>query len=62
LNAPTVSPEDARLSPDGRTLWDVDPGADTISGFTVNGGSLTELSSSPTPAPAGAAPSGIVVT
>jgi 6-phosphogluconolactonase len=62
LNAPAVSPEDARLSPDGSTLWVVDPGANAISGFTVNGGSLTELSSSPTPAPVGAAPSGIVVT
>jgi 6-phosphogluconolactonase len=62
LNAPAVSPQDARLSPDGGTLWVVDPGADAISGFTVNGGSLTELSSSPTPAPVGAAPTGIVVT
>jgi 6-phosphogluconolactonase len=62
LNAPAVSPEDARLSPDGSTLWVVDPGANAISGFTVNGGSLTELSSSPTPAPVGGAPSGIVVT
>jgi 6-phosphogluconolactonase len=57
-----VSPEDARLSPDGTTLWVVDPGADTVSGFTVDGGSLTELSSSPTQGPVGAAPAGIVVT
>jgi 6-phosphogluconolactonase len=56
------TPEDARLSPDGRTLWVVDPKANTVSGFSVNGGSLTELPSSPTPAPAGAAPAGIVVT
>jgi 6-phosphogluconolactonase len=56
------TPEDARLSPDGRTLWVVDPTANTVSGFTVDGGSLTELPSSPTPAPAGAAPAGIVVT
>lgn len=62
LNASAVSPEDARLSPDGSTLWVVDPGADAISGFTVNGGSLTELATSPTPAPVGAAPTGIVVT
>jgi dipeptidyl aminopeptidase/acylaminoacyl peptidase len=62
LNALVVSPQDARLSPDGSTLWVVDPGADAISGFTVDGGSLTELSSSPTPGPVGAAPSGIVVT
>ena len=55
-------PEDARLSPDGSTLWVVDSGADAISGFSVNGGTLTELPSSPTPGPAGATPSGIVVT
>lgn len=56
------SPEDARLSPDGTTLWVVDPTADTVSGFTVDGGSLTEDPTSPTPAPVGAAPAGIVVT
>jgi 6-phosphogluconolactonase len=55
-----VSPEDARLSPDGNTLWVVDPGADAVSGFTVDGGGLTGLSTSP--APVGAAPSGIVVS
>jgi 6-phosphogluconolactonase len=62
LNALAVTPENARLSPDGSTLWVVDPGADAISGFTVNGGSLTELPTSPTPASVGAAPVGIVVT
>jgi sugar lactone lactonase YvrE len=62
LTAPVATPEDARLSPDGTTLWVVDPGADTISGFTVNGGTLTELPSSPSTGPAGAAPTGIVVT
>jgi 6-phosphogluconolactonase len=56
-----VSPEDARLAPDGATLWVVDPGADAVSGFTVNGGTLTELPTSPTPAPVGAAPAGIIV-
>jgi 6-phosphogluconolactonase (cycloisomerase 2 family) len=56
------TPQDARLSPDGRTLWVVDPTADHVSGFTVNGGSLTELPTSPTAAPVGAAPAGIVVT
>jgi 6-phosphogluconolactonase len=59
---PAGNPEDARLSPDGTTLWVVDPGADTISGFTVTGGSLTEIAGSPTTAPIGAAPTGIVVT
>ena len=55
-------PEDARLSPDGSTLWVVDAGANAISAFSVSGGTLTELASSPTSGPAGAAPSGIVVT
>ena len=54
--------EDARLSPDGSTLWVVDSGSDAISGFSVSGGTLTELASSPTPGPAGAAPTGVVVT
>jgi 6-phosphogluconolactonase len=63
LNNPTGRvPEDARLSPDGSTLWVVDAGANAVSGFSVNGGTLTELPSSPTPGPAGATPSGIVVT
>jgi hypothetical protein len=54
--------EDARLSPDGSTLWVVDSGSDAISGFSVSGGTLTELAASPTPGPAGAAPTGLVVT
>lgn len=57
-----VGPEDIRLAPNGSVLWAVESGADAIAGFSVHGGSLTELPSSPTPAPAGAAPSGIVVT
>jgi 6-phosphogluconolactonase len=56
------TPEDARLSPDGRTLWVVDPTANAVSGFSVDRGSLTELPTSPTAAPAGATPAGIVVT
>jgi 6-phosphogluconolactonase (cycloisomerase 2 family) len=52
----------ARLSPDGTTLWVVDPTADTVSGFAVDGGRLTELPTSPTPAPIGATPAGIVAT
>ncbi len=56
------TPEDARLSPDGATLWVVDPTAGTVSGFDVSGGSLTELPTSPTFGPIGAAPSGIVVS
>ena len=52
--------EDARLSPDGSTLWVVDSGTDAVTGFTVNGGTLTTPST--TPGPAGATPTGIVVT
>jgi 6-phosphogluconolactonase (cycloisomerase 2 family) len=52
--------EDARLSPDGSTLWVVQAGADAVTGFSVDGGTLTPLSSAA--GPAGAAPTGIVVT
>jgi 6-phosphogluconolactonase len=52
--------EDARLSPDGSTLWVVESGTDAVTGFTVDGGTLTPLVS--IGGPAGAAPSGIVVT
>jgi 6-phosphogluconolactonase (cycloisomerase 2 family) len=62
LNGPPgLGPFDARLSPDGGTLWIVDNGRDAVSGLRVAGGQLTELSSSPTSLPAGAAPFGIVV-
>lgn len=57
-----LGPLDARLSPDGKTLWVVDSGAAKVSGFRVNGGNLTELGSSPTALPAGATAFGIVVT
>jgi len=56
-----LGPFDARLSPNGRTLWVVDHGADAVSGLVVRGGRLRELPSSPTPLPAGASPFGIVV-
>jgi 6-phosphogluconolactonase len=56
-----LGPEDARLSPDGSSLWVVDSGLHAISGFAVAGGGLTEFGSSPTPVPAGAVPAGIVV-
>jgi hypothetical protein len=54
--------ENARLDPDGDTLWVVETGARAVSGFAVNGGELTELPSSPTPLPTNAAPFGILVT
>jgi 6-phosphogluconolactonase (cycloisomerase 2 family) len=62
VNAPTALPADARLAPDGTTLWVVDSGGNTVSGFAVDGGTVTELPDSPTPGPAGAQPIGIVVT
>jgi 6-phosphogluconolactonase (cycloisomerase 2 family) len=51
---------DARLSPDGKTLLVVGSTANVIASFAVNGGELTQLESSPTPLPAGAAAAGIV--
>jgi 6-phosphogluconolactonase (cycloisomerase 2 family) len=63
FNQPTgLAPVDARLSPDGKTLWVVDSGAAKVSAFRVNGGNLTEFGSSPTALPAGATAFGIVVT
>jgi 6-phosphogluconolactonase (cycloisomerase 2 family) len=52
--------EDARLAPDGSSLWVVESGANTVTGFSVAGGTLAPLSAAA--GPAGAAPSGIVVT
>jgi 6-phosphogluconolactonase (cycloisomerase 2 family) len=56
-----VGAVDARLSPDGRTLYVDESRIGAVGGFAVNGGSLTELSGSPTLLPAGATPAGIVV-
>ena len=53
---------DARLSPDGRYLLVDGSGHNFVSVFTVSGGTLTELPTSPTPLPAGATSSGIVNT
>ena len=53
---------DARLSPGGRYLYMDESATGAVASFAVHGGSLTELASSPTPLPAGAAPAGIVVT
>ena len=54
---------DARLSPDGRYLLVDGSGMHFVSVFAVNGGNLTEVSSSPTPLPAGVTSSaGIVNT
>jgi 6-phosphogluconolactonase len=51
---------DARLSPDGKTLLVDASKANVVASFAVNGGELTQLESSPTPLPAGAAAAGIV--
>jgi 6-phosphogluconolactonase (cycloisomerase 2 family) len=51
--------EDARLSPDGSTLWVVESGTNAVTGFTVNGGTLTPLTQAA--GPLGATPSGVVV-
>jgi len=50
----------ARLSPDGRYLLVDGSGNHILSVFAVNGGTLTEVASSPTPLPAGGSPAGIV--
>jgi 6-phosphogluconolactonase (cycloisomerase 2 family) len=57
-----IRPFDARLDPAGSHLYVVDAALDAVSVFAVNGGSLTELSSSPFALPGGATPFGIVVT
>jgi 6-phosphogluconolactonase len=57
-----VGAVDARLSPDGRYLYVDESRIGAVGAFAVNGGSLTELASSPTSLPAGATPAGMVVT
>jgi 6-phosphogluconolactonase len=57
-----LGPIDARLAPDGHSLFVVGQGANAVSAFKVNRGNLTELHSSPTGLPSGAKPFGIVVT
>lgn len=54
---------DARLSPDGGTLLVTGGRGQVVSVFAVDGATLTEVPSSPTPLPAdGTSPTGIVVT
>jgi 6-phosphogluconolactonase len=52
---------DARLSPDGRYLLVDGSGMHFVSVFAVNGGTLTEVPSSPTPLPAGVTSSAGIV-
>jgi 6-phosphogluconolactonase len=54
-----VGAVDARLSPDGGTLFVDESTAGAVAAFAVNGGTLTDLASSPTLLPAGATPAGI---
>jgi 6-phosphogluconolactonase len=56
-----VGAVDARLSPDGGTLFVDESKAGAVAAFAVNGGALTELASSPASLPVGATPAGIVV-
>jgi 6-phosphogluconolactonase len=62
ISGTKVGAVDARLSPDGGFLYVDESAVGKVAAFTVSGGSLTELSSSPFPLPAGAAPAGIVVS
>ena len=57
-----VGAVDARLSPDGRTLFVDESRIGAVGAFAVKGGNLTELPGSPTSLPTGATPAGIVVT
>jgi 6-phosphogluconolactonase len=61
LGGDVSTPFDARLAPGGGTLWVLDTGSATLSGFAVSGGNLGELPLSPTPLPAGATAFGIDV-
>ena len=61
-NTAGVGAVDARLSNDGRTLYVDESRAGTVGAFAVNGGNLTELSSSPVTLPAGATAAGIATT
>jgi 6-phosphogluconolactonase (cycloisomerase 2 family) len=56
-----VGAVDARLSPDGRTLYVDESRIGSIGAFAVDGGALTELTSSPVTLPAGATPAGVAV-
>ena len=56
-----IRPFDAGLDAAGDHLYVVDAAIASVSGFAVSGGSLSELSSSPTALPAGATPFGIAI-
>jgi hypothetical protein len=54
-----VGAVDARLSPDGRTLYVDESRIDAVGEFAVHGGDLTELPGSPAALPTGATPTGL---
>jgi 6-phosphogluconolactonase (cycloisomerase 2 family) len=54
-----LGPEDARLTPQGDTLWVVDSKSAQLSSFAVHGGNLSSTAARTT-LPAGSAPFGIV--
>jgi 6-phosphogluconolactonase len=56
-----VGAVDARLSPDGGFLYVDESRIGKVGAFAVNGGNLTEPSTSPFALPAGATPAGIAV-
>jgi 6-phosphogluconolactonase (cycloisomerase 2 family) len=58
---PGLGTFDQQLDPSGRYLYQLDGNTHLISILAVDGGSLTELSSSPVPLPAGGAPFGLTV-
>ena len=55
-----VGAVDARLSPNGAYLFVDESRIGAVGAFAVNGGTLTELATSPTSLPADATPAGIV--
>jgi 6-phosphogluconolactonase (cycloisomerase 2 family) len=61
LNEAGAGAEDARLDPEGDVLFIVETAGRAVAGFSVDGGALTTLPSSPTPLPSSSAPFGIVV-
>jgi 6-phosphogluconolactonase (cycloisomerase 2 family) len=61
LNEAGAGAEDARLDPEGDVLFIVETAGRAVAGFSVDGGALTALPSSPTSLPSNSAPFGIVV-
>jgi 6-phosphogluconolactonase (cycloisomerase 2 family) len=56
-----LRPFDAQTDPAGRFLYVTDAGLGAVSTFSIGGGNLTELATSPTSLPAGATAFGIAV-